>query len=654
MSISLKSNSVIISDLQESRNEYSISYLYNYTLGDEANNSFDNSNGLDPFGNLIVETDANKNDNARRNLSHYVKIDLPQFSSEREIVKIEFAKVLGIIRITKTNLVSVVVAGEIERVKLRIKSLGDSIEDFINYEENLSIGLSDFNMQIYDSESRLDSFEKAIKAVSLNKISQPSRISSYFVNLSNIDSLSESNRGTAETIGISLIPQSQQAAFSTFEFNADSSIKSLVLKGISEPTESNIGNKQSFYSAMKARFTSVLDSINDGTITRFDSGLSLEIKGLNFEYLSSGSSSYTSDFTNIPFGFLVTRIDKGSITGDRLPKSPVKRFVISNSSVREFIDSDVVYGHLYSYEIRKLFFVSIAQPKITGGPRPQKYSFLLATSKIKSNSKEEVLTIVEDLPQPPSDLSFVNKNKALRIYWNHPTRKNNVAITKYAVFKRRSINEPFSCLGVLSFSAQESEAAKFQGTTDFKNLLKRDVSLSTTIDDLSFTLDEKSIYAVCSIDYHGKISNLSAQFEVKKISGTKEITSKNISPSGAPLSYPNFYLKENFGGFTRLSGISTGNSSLLDSTLKISGFNKAKLQLTSGLNTSGLKFGHIKEDTEKKSIYDVKNRDTISTGKIFMNVISVNDEQTQTVEIDITENNLSQAITPGLRKNLVF
>ena len=61
---------------------------------------------------------------------------------------------------------------------------------------------------------------------------------------------------------------------------------------------------------------------------------------------------------------------------------------------------------------------------------------------------------------------------------------------------------------------------------------------NTTYTDYQFQPNTDFIYAVCSIDAHGQISNYGAQIKVNLDSKTHKLTVRQISPPGAPLVFP--------------------------------------------------------------------------------------------------------------------
>ena len=66
---------------------------------------------------------------------------------------------------------------------------------------------------------------------------------------------------------------------------------------------------------------------------------------------------------------------------------------------------------------------------------------------------------------------------------------------------------------------------------------------NTTYTDYQFQPNTDFIYTVCSIDAHGQISNYGAQIKVSLDSKTHKLTVRQVSPPGAPLVFPNWFIK---------------------------------------------------------------------------------------------------------------
>jgi hypothetical protein len=62
-------------------------------------------------------------------------------------------------------------------------------------------------------------------------------------------------------------------------------------------------------------------------------------------------------------------------------------------------------------------------------------------------------------------------------------------------------------------------------------------------DDFDFDFDKPAIYAICSVDAHGMVSNYSTQFKVVIDPVTRKAIKTLVSQPNAPRTYPNIYLE---------------------------------------------------------------------------------------------------------------
>ncbi len=132
------------------------------------------------------------------------------------------------------------------------------------------------------------------------------------------------------------------------------------------------------------------------------------------------------------------------------------------------------------------------------------------------------------------------QNASLQVNWAFPSNTQR-DIKGWQVFRRKSVNDPFSLIAQLDFddSAIKTPSAE---TVD-SSLIKRYSGPTTFFIDAEFDKDSSYIYAVCSVDAHAMTSNYSVQYHVKFDRIQNKLTKTFISQSGAAKQYPNTYLK---------------------------------------------------------------------------------------------------------------
>ena len=121
-------------------------------------------------------------------------------------------------------------------------------------------------------------------------------------------------------------------------------------------------------------------------------------------------------------------------------------------------------------------------------------------------------------------------------------------IKYFQVFRRKSINEPFTCIAEIDFN----DAIKRWKGRDARQMFRAEKVRSdrvytfefptTFFNDARFDRKSKFIYAVAAVDAHGLTSGYSAQTEVGFNRNRNRITLETISRPGAPKQYPNFYI----------------------------------------------------------------------------------------------------------------
>ncbi len=222
-----------------------------------------------------------------------------------------------------------------------------------------------------------------------------------------------------------------------------------------------------------------------------------------------------------------------------------------------YLDAAVNYDKEYKYTIRAVYSFSISiELSEVDPPVTHRRSYFV-------NSPYSSILTVEtretQRPPYPRDLSaFYEHNKAsLSINWAFPINKQRDT-AYFAIFRRNSIYEPFRLLQIYDFNysisnpVQSREEIKLQlvyptsseDSVNSYNLIKRlkNSDPKTCFSDIiSPGIDY--IYTVCAIDAHGQMSNYSSQLLVNLDPNSHELYKRQISPPGAPLVFPNWFIK---------------------------------------------------------------------------------------------------------------
>jgi hypothetical protein len=219
------------------------------------------------------------------------------------------------------------------------------------------------------------------------------------------------------------------------------------------------------------------------------------------------------------------------------------------------------------------------------------------------------------------DFIWDYKHKKMSMMWSFPVVRTR-DIKRFQVFRRSSLYEPFQLLAEFDFDDSEIRDPRTE-TPRSDRVFKMDHP-STIYTDEEFTKSSKYIYALCSMDAHDFSSNYSQQFVVSFDENENRIVKKLISPSGAPKSYPNFYLIAD-------SDTGTNNIEITSDSIKDSGHTK----------------GTIFFDPEYLSIRDkdggdlgllsVTDNSKQAEGRYKLQIINVDRQKSKVINIDLKD-----------------
>lgn len=229
-------------------------------------------------------------------------------------------------------------------------------------------------------------------------------------------------------------------------------------------------------------------------------------------------------------------IDKTEYTDN----GPISRapIIVESPRAGSTADLKIKYGAKYGYTVRSIVLVEVsAQDEDTNNVIA--VTFLVASK----NSPEIVVDCSEAVPPPSvADLSIdwdFDKDKP-RLLWAFPNNPQR-DIKYFQIFKRTSIEEPFTLLKMYDFNDSQTPANSNEDVDPI--LIEKMSSPKNYYIDYDFNREESAIYAICTVDAHGFSSNFSIQFEVRFDRFGNKLVKKLVSLAGAPKPYPNFYLQ---------------------------------------------------------------------------------------------------------------
>ena len=225
--------------------------------------------------------------------------------------------------------------------------------------------------------------------------------------------------------------------------------------------------------------------------------------------------------------------------------------VKGDSRTATFIDVNIKYGGTYTYCVAPLYHVlrkgySVNAPDLDDSARDIEFNIVKVKEEFLLKGQSSVEKIVRCIdvkpPEAPPVVFYnlnMNNNNSLLIDWRHPVNPQR-DIKYFQVFRRKSVNDPFTCIALLDFDDSEILSIPTERVTQ-KNIIRCRNPIMH-YEDTEIKPGDSCIYAIASVDAHGLTSAYSAQTLVKKSYSGDAITTQIISQSGAPKQYPNFYI----------------------------------------------------------------------------------------------------------------
>jgi hypothetical protein len=324
-------------------------------------------------------------------------------------------------------------------------------------------------------------------------------------------------------------------------------------------SNSSVKNNQTNYETLRVSYSESLSG--------FKNREGLSLVPVQNDYADTAKSKLTS-----PIKLLGYIIDRYKITNDGFQKD--KTYYIEDIQKTNFEDVAVVYGITYVYSVRVVASVKLLTYTYDGS------SVNSSTIYVSSRPVSIPVECYEYNPPPePNDIRFVFDyvKRNLKIHWDTPVNPQK-DIKQFQVFRRKTIREPFELIAQYGFDNTDIGEGVFRYLTgeivdsnnlervpsDYKRLVKISENPVYMHVDEDFTVDPEFyissdyIYAICSIDAHGMISNYSSQHRVTFDPYKNKLVTSVICDAGSPRQYPNMNLRSDaFKDVINISGDST-------------------------------------------------------------------------------------------------
>lgn len=318
--------------------------------------------------------------------------------------------------------------------------------------------------------------------------------------------------------------------------------------------------------------------------------------------------------------------------------SSPEQFFIESPSVTELYDSNVTYNQTYYYSVRSVTgFRAYVTDKTTG----QNFAvvFMIASEPVRTF----VQCVDIEPPSPPTDF-FVSVDQVTNkpmLTWNYPvdTRRH---VKYFQVFKRknrgrfRPVQLPFELVAMYDFNdIQGGQGLVYDKVFDpvyfrfllpgTENAMNRSAVIdlrstnarqggsttSTSFIDHEYKPGDYCIYAVVAVDAHGQSSCYSNQIGISFDRQRNTIERTDISPPGAPKTYPNLLI----------------NKQVFLDTIKNEGYS----QMTVILNPDFMALNNVRGD----DLSLIKTKE--SGGEYVIKLINLDLQKDQTVKFEILD-----------------
>lgn len=262
------------------------------------------------------------------------------------------------------------------------------------------------------------------------------------------------------------------------------------------------------------------------------------------------TSSVNTEITHV--GYVVYKYEVLNNGSTKL----IDRLVVSNQSSNILYDTKIKYGASYIYKIRSVFQISNPTLFYDEANNANDDLFLVKFLVASEGITKSVACVEMTPPLPPANLNIRldYKNRIPMLSWQFPINPQR-DIKRFQIFKRNSINEPFSLLAEYDFD--NSTVRSSVGEVAQSSKLYRMSYPKLTYLDVDYVAGSSPIYSIAAVDAHGLSSNYGTQIQIHYDKFRNRINKTIISGPGAPKPYPNLYLRQDaFVDCVKCSGYS--------------------------------------------------------------------------------------------------
>jgi hypothetical protein len=333
-------------------------------------------------------------------------------------------------------------------------------------------------------------------------------------------------------------------------------------------------------------------------------------------------------------GYLIEKIEVGEL--GRLGE-PSMFFISqeeSDAGTVLFEDDNVKIATTYSYGVSTIAVIRI--PNVTSGLEVSDIDVV-----IKSRVQTAVITTGTGYPPPPTGIAFSYDAAGNKLHFTWDFGIGDVSTTKFQIFRRDNVSQPFSLIRQYDFSAGIVGDPGFAfEDVDFGLDVRLNQPIFYYIDE-EFVEGREYIYALCSVNLEGASSPFSNQYAVKYNRTTGRLDVRQLSVSGAPKPYPNFYLKQD----------------LTKNVGKVSDVSSLNLYFTPEVyNVTKNTFDEVTGDAEDTVFLEFlkESGPLTNTGKYFLEVTELGTFQQAIASIALASDDVEDLITGERIQGLIL
>ena len=263
---------------------------------------------------------------------------------------------------------------------------------------------------------------------------------------------------------------------------------------------------------------------------------------INFKIFNTEEADSTHQSNRISSRAVGYLIDRSHV--QRINTLPVQKqvsttqYLVEGGEIESFIDDKIAYGYEYTYTVRTISQVMMTLAQSNN----------VVEGVVLSNPSTPVSVPAFEMSPPLSPDGLIFKfdytNKAgLYLIWQMPVGKQR-DVKYFQVFRRKTIYEPFTCIGQIDFDNSHVRIPLTEYVRD-ENTIKTKHPRTWFRDSEFSRQNKKFIYAVAAVDAHGLSSGYSVQVLVDFDTKKNRLALEKISSPDAPKQYPNFYIDPN-------------------------------------------------------------------------------------------------------------